>query len=188
MMAIQLILRVLRELRVVFELDFVVLVAQFYQKVRCDILLIRLRGRTRNLFVESSDRVPYTGLSGFGTVHIMRRPKAPSWQSTLPFSKIHLATMKTQFPVTELVEMRLSKPWSQFLPTFEAEFLPTLIAAPGIISVRTGTYARTHTHNYWPTEAHRRPKARGPRWSCRAPFCRFYHSMDESTSTPRLHS
>lgn len=41
--------------------------------------------------------------------------------------------------ITELVEVRLLGRWRDFLPVFEAQFLPILLAAPGILSVRTGT-------------------------------------------------
>ncbi|KAK3115296.1 hypothetical protein LTR53_005519 [Teratosphaeriaceae sp. CCFEE 6253] len=41
-------------------------------------------------------------------------------------------------PVTELVEMSLLVPLEDFLPTFTTTFLPVLLAAPGILSVRTG--------------------------------------------------
>ncbi|KAH6642751.1 hypothetical protein C7974DRAFT_107974 [Boeremia exigua] len=40
--------------------------------------------------------------------------------------------------VTELVEMQLTRPFEAFLPFFEREQLPTLLAAPGLVSVRTG--------------------------------------------------
>jgi hypothetical protein len=41
-------------------------------------------------------------------------------------------------PVTEIVEMNLIQTWTEFMPVFEARFLPILLAAPGIIDVRTG--------------------------------------------------
>ncbi|EMC95136.1 hypothetical protein BAUCODRAFT_149159 [Baudoinia panamericana UAMH 10762] len=47
--------------------------------------------------------------------------------------------------VTELVEMQLLGLWQDFFPTFEATFLPVLLAAPGILSVRTGPKYASHS-------------------------------------------
>ncbi|KAG9187027.1 hypothetical protein G6011_10135 [Alternaria panax] len=41
-------------------------------------------------------------------------------------------------PITELVELQLAQPFDDFIVFFEAEQLPVLLSAPGMISVRTG--------------------------------------------------
>jgi hypothetical protein len=45
-------------------------------------------------------------------------------------------------PILELVEMRLTRPFDEFIVFFETEQLPILLNAPGIKSVRTGTPSR----------------------------------------------
>lgn len=46
---------------------------------------------------------------------------------------------RTQQPITELVQMKLTGLWSDYKSIFENELLPLLCSAPGLVSVRSGT-------------------------------------------------